>query len=219
MTFEELVVVDHAVYFAGVRASELAVSDVVQRSDGHVFAKLYIGVDNETGAIDVALETCTYRMHDASVYWERELRGPGAACDFVSRARAMLAALLGAPTSSGAMFAGALPWYTWTFLPPGGINFFSEATIDIYRTCLEACDQWNDIDPTTLIGPTALTHAQLLRFPCRLIARDLDAHHTSDAWLAACDAALTECEECDTLLREHLRREGIPRDTASHWLF
>ncbi len=111
MTFEELVVVEHAVYFAGVRASELAASGVVQRSDGHVFAKLYVGVDNETGAIDVVLETCTYRMHDMSVYWERELRGPGAACDFVSRKRAMLATLLGAPTSSGAMFAGALPWY------------------------------------------------------------------------------------------------------------
>ncbi len=92
----------------------------MQRSDGHVFTKLYIRVDNETGAIDVALETCAYHMHDASVYWERELRGPGAACDFVSRARAMLVVLLGAPTSSGAMFAGALPWYTLTFLPPGG---------------------------------------------------------------------------------------------------
>ncbi len=83
----------------------------MQRSDGHVFAKLYIGVDSETGAIDVALETCTYCMHDVSVYWERELRGPGAAYDFVSRVRAMLATLLGAPTSSGVMFAGALPWY------------------------------------------------------------------------------------------------------------
>ncbi len=85
--------------------------------------------------------------------------------------------------------------------------------------CLKTCDQWNDLDPTTSINPTELTHAQLLRFPCMLIARDLDAHHTSDAWLVACDAALTECEECDTLLREHLRREGIPRNTASHWLF
>ena len=42
MTFEELVVAEHAVYFAGVRASELVASNVVQRSDGHVFAKLYI---------------------------------------------------------------------------------------------------------------------------------------------------------------------------------
>ena len=68
MTFEELVVAEHAVYFAGVRASELAASNVMQRSNGRVFTKLYIGVDSETGAIDVALETCMYRMHDASVY-------------------------------------------------------------------------------------------------------------------------------------------------------
>ena len=68
MTFEELVVAEHAVYFTGVRASELAASNVVQRSDGRVFAKLYIRVDSETGAIDVALETCVYHMHDASVY-------------------------------------------------------------------------------------------------------------------------------------------------------
>ncbi len=228
MTFETLAAAQDTAHFAGVSASELATGDV-QRNDGstqRVFAKLMLSkMDPTTCAMKISIVTDTNRIRDARVLWERELRGPGAARDFVERARVMLVqrvSLLDCIlVESYSADREATWWHEWDFLPPDGINFVSATTMHIFRACVDVYMQWRSHPDNahSSQGAEQLTHAQLMQFPYAALARELAAQHVSDTWIAICDDTLAECEECDALLRWYFHDAGIALHTAAHWLF